>query len=173
MIIDELTIRSDDVKVLIAKYPYAHKVNSKISEYVLSIGDKQNYSTNVQAEMTDWSITSPEIENLKDWILRNLYSLNPHHLTCSFSFSCFWGIVMRKNHHARPHNHTPAYYSFVYYTKCSEDSSPLCFVTSELKIKPEEGKLILFPSHLNHFVPEQKFPDERISLAGNIVMNEK
>lgn len=171
MILDELTVRADDCKVLISKYPYSHVDNKKIAEYILSYGDKQNYATNVKAQMTSWDITSPEIEKIKKWVLKNLISMRLSNPLAPFEFSCVWGSVMRKNDYVVLHDHAPAYMSFVYYVKTSEDSSPLCFLTSELRIKPEEGTMILFPAHLKHFVPRQKFLDERISLAGNIIIN--
>jgi hypothetical protein len=171
MILDELTVRADDCKVLRSKYPYSHVDNKKIAEYILSCGDKQKYQTNVKAQMTSWDITSPEIEKIKKWVLKNLISMKPANPLAAFDFSCVWGNVMRKNDYAVPHDHTPAYMSFVYYVKTSEDSSPLCFLASGLTIRPDEGTLVLFPAHLKHFVPRQKFLDERISLAGNIIIN--
>ena len=38
----------------------------------------------------------------------------------------------------------------------------------ELKIEPEEGKLLLFPAYLQHSVEENLSEDERIVISFNI-----
>ena len=47
-------------------------------------------------------------------------------------------------------------------------SSPLVFVTSGRKIKPEAGKVVIFESRLNHAVPKTKSTD-RCIISGNFV----
>ena len=168
MINDEIIVKSDDSKILIAKYPYAPIENPKLAKFILEQGDVQNKFTNVKAQMTDWLITNSEIENLKEWIMKNFLSMKISNSSCDFYFESLWGNVLRKDDFVIPHNHLPGFVSFVYYVKCSEYSSPLHFCTSGLEITPEEGMLFIFPSHLNHYVPPQKFIDERISISGNL-----
>jgi hypothetical protein len=81
-------------------------------------------------------------------------------------------MIYGEGDYAIPHHHLPSFFSFVYFVKVSENSSPLMFSASSTYIKPENGKLILFPSHLKHYVPEQIGCDERITISGNILATE-
>ena len=42
------------------------------------------------------------------------------------------------------------------------------FSTNILKIKPEEGKLLLFPSYLHHSVEENLSDEDRIAISFNL-----
>ena len=39
------------------------------------------------------------------------------------------------------------------------------------KFKPEEGKLLIFPSHLEHNVNENKSNEDRISISFNMILD--
>ena len=62
----------------------------------------------------------------------------------------------------------PCVISFCYYPKADKDSAPLVFSELDYEIYPEEGQLVIFPSHLKHGVPSQR-EGERMVIAGNIV----
>ena len=79
-----------------------------------------------------------------------------------------WGLIYKKNDFSIPHDHLPFFLSFVYYVSSPKGSPPIIFKSSNYKIYPEDGKLILFPSSLIHYVPKQKINNERICIAGNI-----
>ena len=64
-----------------------------------------------------------------------------------------------------------ALYAFVYFVNSPKGSSPLVFTTSGKRIKPEEGKILIFPPQLFHHVPKNKC-DGRITLSGNVGMVE-
>ena len=70
----------------------------------------------------------------------------------------------------RNHNHTSALMGFVYFINTPKGSSPLVFKTSGKKIKAEEGKIVLFPGVMNHYVPKNKCKN-RMILAGNIIFD--
>lgn len=161
-------IKSDLSTISIYHYPFSPLVNDKIANFIKSIGDVQNCSTNVKAVMTDWNITSPEIEELEEWIFEKVYLKEPKLRNLLCMRDC-WGVVYNKENFTLEHNHSPAYLSFVYFLRSSKKASPLCFKSSKLKINPEPGKIIIFPSHLIHYVPPQKDDSERIILSGNIV----
>tara|TARA_B110000977_G_C11082438_1_gene493348 strand:+ start:454 stop:1056 length:603 start_codon:yes stop_codon:yes gene_type:complete len=95
-----------------------------------------------------------------------------------------------KHSYNKQHNHSGSTMSGVYYVKGNENSGKICFprpsledyiiqttgrVTetnqftySEAGYAPEEGKLLLFPSYVPHYVETNQTNDERISIAFNI-----
>jgi hypothetical protein len=161
-------IKSDESKIIIEKYPYANQINKKISDFVKSFGDRQFKLTNVKANMTDWNIDSPEISILKRWIM-NVFSSEFNLMTERYDFfiADFWGNHYQKGDFTIFHDHVPATHSFCYFVKCSKNSSPFIFKHSNFKVNAEEGKLVIFPSYLKHYVPKEKDGD-RVTLSGNI-----
>jgi len=82
-------------------------------------------------------------------------------------------------------------FSGVFYLKVPEDSGKLCvinpginlmwmgcnltneknqFTAESVKIEPEEGQIILWPSYLPHSVETNDHDDERISISFNVIM---
>ena len=101
-----------------------------------------------------------------------------------------WGNILRpqsQRTHA-PHTHSNNFLSGVFYLKTSDDTSPIQFFDPRPQsdvLKPrkrgynrlnsniaqfqsETGWGVVFPSWLQHWVPETK--DERISIAWNIIV---
>ena len=90
----------------------------------------------------------------------------------------------------RPHIHPDAIFSGVYYVDCNDDSGKIVFkhpsdaqqfsLREELleeftdfnaaswSVLPEVGKLVIFPSWLEHYVEPNVSDKERISIAFNI-----
>lgn len=133
-----------------------------------SFVDAQNKSTNVKATMTHWDITSPQIEVLKSYVLSKSYELlwdgaKP-------SISQVWANIYRKNEYTILHDHVPSTLSFVYFLNSKIYYSSLYFDTifGKKRIRPKEGRLVLFPSYLRHGVLKHKYNDTRITLSGNI-----
>jgi uncharacterized protein (TIGR02466 family) len=99
-----------------------------------------------------------------------------------------WSMVNGKNTFNTKHNHPNSYFSAVYYIKINKDSGHIKFFdpkevktmyfkavgklnefsTNILKIKPEEGKLLLFPSYLHHSVEENLSDEDRIAISFNL-----
>ena len=77
-----------------------------------------------------------------------------------------WGAIYKDNDYTEKHNHTPFFYSFVYYLKVENGNSPVIF-ESDVNIPVKEDMLILFPSYLNHEVPKNQ--NTRIIISGNIL----
>ena len=101
-----------------------------------------------------------------------------------------WGNILRpqsQRAHA-PHTHSNNFLSGVFYLKTSDDTSPIKFFDARPQsdvLKPrkkeynrlnsniaqfqsETGWGVVFPSWLQHWVPETK--DERMSIAWNIIV---
>ena len=88
-----------------------------------------------------------------------------------YKISDCWGAVYNKGDWTKSHDHWPNVWSFVYYVDCSEECSPLMFHDAPEGthwIRPEKGKMVLFPAVLVHSVPKQMCDYERIMVAGNI-----
>ena len=130
--------------------------------------DVQGKVTNVKATMSEWSITSPEMERLKEFILTKTPLLYPWIVNHQIEFTAWWANVYRKGEYAAPHDHLFCAVSTIYFLKSEWYHSPLVFNDSRKRIKPVEGRLVLFPSYLTHSVPKHKHKETRITLAGNI-----
>jgi len=99
-----------------------------------------------------------------------------------------WSVVNGKNTFNTKHNHPNSYFSAAYYIKTNEDSGHIKFFdpkevktmyspalgelndlsTNIVRIKPEEGKLLLFPSYLHHAVEENISDEDRIVISFNL-----
>lgn len=139
------------------------------------IGDKMGHSTNVKAIMTNYELWNdspkfkPFLNNIKK-IVDKTQILDSKYENLLVSA---WGSIYKKDHHAVPHSHEPAIYSWVYYLKTDEYSSPLMFEGGELAITVEDDLLVIFPGYLWHTVPPQKEGGDRLVLAGNYIWSLK
>tara|TARA_B100000902_G_C26846846_1_gene686167 strand:- start:52 stop:594 length:543 start_codon:yes stop_codon:yes gene_type:complete len=123
--------------------------------------------TNVKALQTPpSSICSPSVKIINEWVLDLL--VNDSHSTMPLTCHSSWVAKYNRGDYTLSHLHTPAAYGYVYFVKSPKGSSPLVFTTSGKKIKPEEGKVVIFPGNMNHHVPKNRC-DDRIVVAGNIV----
>ena len=79
----------------------------------------------------------------------------------------FWGNIYRKGEYTVSHDHFPSTFSIVYFLKGEKHFSPLVFNRFS-KIRCKEGRLVIFPSYLKHWVPVHKHSETRITLSSNI-----
>ena len=102
--------------------------------------------------------------------------------------SSMWSVINSKNSFNIRHNHPNSYFSAAYYVKTQKNAGEIKFFDPKevktmfhpkiknqnefssniVKIKPEEGKLLLFPSYLHHAVEENLSEEERIVISFNI-----
>ena len=100
-----------------------------------------------------------------------------------------WSIINSKNTFNLQHNHPNSLLSAAYYVKASKNSGKIKFfdpkemktmyhppiksfneISAEIiKLEPEEGKLLLFPSYLHHAVEENLSDDDRIVISFNLI----
>lgn len=100
-----------------------------------------------------------------------------------------WININPKGSFNRPHIHPNATFSGVYYVRCKKNSGNLVFrhpsVAQQILLKeetvdeyvgfnaatwtviPEEGRLLIFPSWLEHYVEPNQDDEDRISIAIN------
>ena len=156
-------------KILILDYPNHKELKEEILPVLKNYKDVQNKETNVKATMTEWHISSLQIEYLKMFTLSHANKFLWHNPNCQFLD--FWANIYRKGEHAIWHDHVPDHLAMVYFLKSKRYYSPLCFQSfgCNKRIFPKEGRLVIFPAHLKHNVPEHKYNGTRITLAGNIV----
>ena len=81
-----------------------------------------------------------------------------------------WGLIYRQGHICKPHTHWPSVWSYTYCVEACEDCAPLAFPTvdEDYYVYPKTGQLTMFPSWVNHYVPEHECEHERIMISGNL-----
>ena len=93
-----------------------------------------------------------------------------------------WMACLEPGHYAHAHHHGHADLSGVYYYKTTGDDGDLFFQTPNLasttsvwsnqphtiSMKPEQGKIILFPGYLMHGIRTNTTPHTRLSVSFNM-----
>lgn len=171
--------------LVIDNYPNHRELQDELLPVLKEYKDIQNQGTNVKATMTEWTIGTPQIKNLQEFIIQHIrthpYSFVPagDHVLI---FDSFWGNVYRKGEYTALHNHCGheiriAFNYFlsskIYFPSLIFESHGLWGRVKRKKILPKEGRLVIFPSHLKHKVNKHRYKNERITLAGNISIRKK
>ena len=147
--------------------------NDLFEKQIRESGDAHDKKTNVKAEMTEWLLT--EYESFRNLGVDIVVNHLPHLSGPTIDGSLFdwiiislWGNIYHKGDYTVSHDHMPSVFSFTYYVRVPEGSAPLILDDLGETWYPKEGDLVLFPSHLNHSVPEHTIDENRISIAGNL-----
>ena len=155
----------------VVKYTRHEELKKDICDDLLNYADKQGHLTNVKATMTEWNITSPEIEILKKSIIDDLKDF-PLELIWGppgeFDVVNIWGNVYRNGEETIFHEHQPQDLTMVYFLKCGEGDAPLIFDGSDEYVPPVEGVMAIFPAYIKHGVPKHTSENIRITLAADI-----
>lgn len=134
----------------------------------------ESYNQCVKCCMTHWNIfENPVFDDLKKWIFEtaNNHIRTLYKYTDDLEIKESWGLVYKKGDHAKTHTHFPYLFSYTYFLDTVPEHPPLVFdnIFPELiQYKPINGHLILFPSYVPHFVPENTVKKERIIISGNL-----
>ena len=164
-------------EIIVGDYQFADSLNKEVLyqlKYATDIGH-----TNVKASMHtgwDWLPNNQKVKNFKSFILSEIerkYQPGAR-INDSRSFgkiTAFWGNVYKKGDYAQSHCHKPDDFSFAYFVKAKWYDSPLVFTDSGKKIRPKEGRYVIFPSYLLHNVPKNRYNHERVTLSGNYLVN--
>ena len=173
--------KSSNVHTFNIKIPIVQKVldiytpeeTETLADYIVSLGDVQNKTTNVKGDMTDWHLHTHNnlVQKLCDKVLDIIdetygrkNSFNPP----KFYIRKCWGATYGKGDWTKAHNHGGSVYAWCYYIRMPEGSSPLVFPEGDLSIQPREGELIMFPGIVRHSVPPCKCEEKRIMIASNV-----
>ena len=147
-------------------------LKNNLENYLLYKQDEMEHKTNVKATMTNWTThkTNAEFKALSDIVLMVAKDMvkTPAPL---YTSEC-WGAVYTQGQETKVHNHWPFLWSWCYYVKTPDGSSPLVFPESKMMFEPNEGELIIFSSLAKHYVPPCSCEDKRIMIAGNIGLQE-
>ena len=166
-----------NAEIIVRDYQFAESLNKEVL-HQLQFAENVGH-TNVKASLHtvwDWLPDNQKIKNFKSFITSEIqnhfkpgnsgYTKNEYG-----KIKVFWGNVYRKGDYAGKHNHTPCQYSFVYFVKAKWYDSPLVFNVGGEKIRPKEGRYVIFPSYLMHSVPKHRYNHERVTLSGNYFLN--
>jgi len=140
----------------------------------------------------DISDEHPEIKNLRDEIFNRISYLHKEFgfkTPAYHRISNIWVNINGQSSFNRPHVHAESLFSGVYYAQAEEDSGDLYFLhpatshqyhidertvekftdfnSSVFIVKPQVGKLVLFPSWLVHYVESNRSSADRISISFN------
>ena len=150
-------------------YPEAEDIKPILIEKIKAQGDQQYSKTNVQADMTKWTMFNDvDFKKIIDFAIDvtkgGLVSVPQGTF---FATDC-WGAVYKKGESCNPHAHHPAVWSFVYYVQADPKNAPLVFPTSGNAIYPNTGLMVVFPGWVTHSVPPEESDKERFIVAGNL-----
>ena len=155
-------------------------INSKIEYYIRKTGDVMHHASNVKASMTDWDSHEKNI-HINSIAEKALFLCQEDMKTkYPLEIADCWGALYTKGEHTVEHHHWPFTWSFVYYIKVSDSTSPIVFHNVlnpqdqsfvNMPIQPKKNDMFIFPSTLRHSVPAQESEEERVMVAGNIWYN--
>ena len=146
------------------KYSYTHYINDRWENIYLSPQD-------IPSILPFLSFALSKALELFRGILRPHQTLIIPHELLGYDKNEFWFNAAFKGDSTSMHNHIDnAFVSGVFYLKASENSANLFFKSgknNELEVETETGKIIFFPSELDHYVPVNESNKTRISIAFN------
>lgn len=171
MIVDRHHLKSP-VEIITTQAGIPQEYKQQCINEIYKIGDKQNNQTNVKALMSSWEIWN-ETKVLNP-LIDKITTITDKLVYVGEDFKnelkhC-WSAIYKNGHYTVPHTHTPSHFSFIYYLKADNESSPLIFDEVDFSLYPQDDMLVIFPSYLTHSVPTQNIGEDRICLAGNIVI---
>ena len=165
---------SQSSEILIGDYLFQRQLKEEVLALLAVSNPISKERTNVKAFHTDWNWEPDNlrIKNFKSFILAEIERhFQPGSMKDSsrapLIMKNFWANVYYKGDYADSHGHKPYHYSFAYFLKCANYHSPLVFSESGKKVRPKEGRFVVFPAYLKHHVPKQQYDDTRITLSGN------
>lgn len=157
----------ENIDIIIDKYPYSKSINKTLMDDIDEMGydDTSSYRKNDTAKFS-LTTMSHAARSISDWVCK-LISIKYALDTSPLLSRCFF-TRCDKGDFVSVHEHFPDCFSWVYYVNTPRGSSPLVFSESGRQVKAEAGKLVLFPSWLEHHVPKNN-SEERSIVAGNFV----
>ena len=149
--------------LIVEQHPDYEKLNSNLLKESEGVIYDLSDITYVRGKMSEWHICGKYIDVIKEWVK----TLTPSIKGMIPRIIDAWYARYDYGNHALVHNHGDIYASFVYYIKTPEGSSPIIFPDENETVEAKEGNLLIFPGHINHYVPENKC-EGRVIIAGNI-----
>ena len=121
--------------------------------------------TNIRALQTEvyYDVVDSSIQDLFDWAM----DLLPQADISKHKVDHYWIAKYNSGDYTLSHSHYPCLYSFVYFVNSPKGSSPLVFTTSGQSIEAKQGRIVIFPGILEHYVPKNEC-DNRVIISGNV-----
>ena len=147
-------------------------LHSRLQRIILKTGDEwQRRLTVVQADITNLNMhwRYKEFKTVSDIVLRYAEQMGSTPIKCRTS-DC-WGVLYKKKDFAVAHAHWPNIWSWGYYVKVPQGSSPLVFPEGKegsYYVFPQVGDLVIFPAWIKHEVPPSTVDEDRMLVGGNI-----
>ena len=167
-------------EVIVGDYQFHHnvmkEVHSLLDKGVRPIPpDHSHVKASIHTEW-DWEPDNITFRNLKAFVREEIERyFKPGSMSGGprLPVNCinFWANVYEKGDYARSHCHKPFDYSFAYFVKAKWYDSPLVFTNGGKRIRPKEGRYVIFPAYLKHHVSKHRYNDSRITLSGNLTIN--
>ena len=144
--------------------------DANILRELSNMGDEQNYSTNVKADVTFWDTHCRS--NVFQPLINQLNVLYPTH-----QVEELWGCTYRQGNFAKAHNHNGFDRAFVWFVDSCSHCSPIVFPNWEhpwlpplAYHKPLQGNLHVFRGQDVHYVPPHTCPHDRVVVSGNLAL---
>ena len=152
------------------EYPFAKTLNPKLHNIILEKAVNRDFG----ATMTSWKecFDIKEFRTIADWVYKVILGFDEK-IDDIFDLKLkdLWGQYYKKGDYQITHHHNPLSWSFVYFVKAPKGSAPLVFTSSNKKIVPKAGMLVLFRSWLEHYVPKHKCEEIRSIVSGDFFYN--
>jgi hypothetical protein len=142
-------------------------INDAFMDEINDVEWVNSYKTNVGAKMSDWTMKSDNITKIYEWVEYLLHDTFPDMPVDHYELYEAWYAKYDEGDRTKIHDHKFVPWSFVYFIKSPPESSSLYFPTSNKEITPDEGRIVVFPGNVEHYVPENK-SNGRVVLAGNL-----
>tara|TARA_B100000575_G_scaffold44299_1_gene31637 strand:+ start:4081 stop:4635 length:555 start_codon:yes stop_codon:yes gene_type:complete len=176
-------ISTDYHNIIESVYPDYKNINKDLQQIILDKGDEMQHVTNVKADMTNYKmLRNPTFKIIVKFVEEIIYQrlmdermtlealkvLQVKHIDC-------WGMRYKSGDHCVAHAHWPATFSWIYYVAGCDNCAELIFDRTNYSVKPAPGKLVIWPGHLSHTVPQQTCTHDRIAISGNlqVIVKEK
>ena len=166
----------ENLKIQIYHHPHYQSLNEKLMDdfskfNFRSYGDYSNVKGSQFSFIEDQLSLKPKgVTLVENWVKQIIRDKSQFSTDVKFGT---WVARLDKGQQTTEHDHLfCATHAFVYFVNAPKGASPLIFTTSGKKIKPEPGKLVLFPAPLRHKVPVNKC-DNRVTIASNITITER
>ena len=143
-----------------------------LQRIIIKTGDEwKRRLTVVQADITNLNMHHryPSFNRICDIVITYAEKMGSTPIKCRTS-DC-WGVLYKKNDFAVAHAHWPNIWSWGYYVKVPQGSSPLVFPEGKegnYYVFPQVGDLVIFTAWIKHEVPPSLTEEDRMLVGGNL-----
>ena len=180
---DKIPLTRDEVKnydILVTRPIFIKNIFDEIGNHLHSTlesiirktGDEwKRRLTVVQADITNLNMHHrySSFNRICDIVITYAEKMGSTPIKCRTS-DC-WGVLYKKNDFAVAHAHWPNIWSWGYYVKVPQGSSPLVFPEGKegnYYVFPQVGDLVIFPAWIKHEVPPSTIDEDRMLVGGNL-----